>query len=238
MGMAMTLFSLGARLALCASMVRPGAALADVGTDHAYLPVWLAKQGLISKAVASDVRPGPLERAKRNIQKFGVGNAVEARLCDGLDGILPEEADDIVIAGMGGQLIAEIVSRAVWLENPGKHMILQPMTREEHLRRSLAEHGFSILREQAVLEERHVYTVMLCAYDPCGSPQSGLFPYIGLLRADTPENRAYLRREKKRLLNRANGLTASGNGEEAAKFFRIREQIGAMLESEIPESEE
>ncbi len=225
----MKLFSLGARLALCASMVRPGAALADVGTDHAYLPVWLAKRGVVPRAVASDIRPGPLERAKRNIERFGAQDAVETRLCDGLDGILPGEADDVVIAGMGGEMIAGIVGRAPWLKNAGKHLILQPMTREENLRRALSEAGFSVLREQAALEERRVYTVMLCACVPGGKREDGLYPYIGLLDAETPANRAYLRRERKRLLNRANGLAARGDGEGAAELFRLREKIGALL---------
>lgn len=234
----MTLFSLGARLALCASMVRPGAALADVGTDHAHLPIWLAKQGLISKAVASDVRPGPLERAKQNIEKYGAGDEVKARLCDGLDGILPEEADDVVIAGMGGEMIAEIVCRAAWLENAGKHLILQPMTREENLRRSLMKMGFSVLSEQAVLEEGHVYTVMLCAYGPGEGREDGLFPYIGLLDAKTPESRAYLRREQKRLFDHANGFAARGDGEKASELLRLRARIGKMLAAEESKSEE
>ena len=238
MGIFMTLFSLGARLALCASMVRPGTALADIGTDHAHLPIWLAKQGLISKAVASDVRPGPLERAKQNIETYDAVNEVKTRLCDGLDGILPEEADDVVIAGMGGEMISEIVSRAVWLKNAEKHLILQPMTREENLRRSLLKMGFTILREQAVLEEGHVYTVMLCAYSPGEGRKIGLFPYIGLLDAKTPESRAYLCREQKRLSDHANGFTARGDGEKASELLQLRAQIGEMLAAEKSKSEE
>lgn len=225
----MVLFTLGGRLALCASMVRPQAALADVGTDHAYLPVWLAKQGVIKTAVASDIRPGPLERAKNNIERYGVDSLVTARLSDGLDEISPEEADDIVIAGMGGLMMADIIRRAEWLKNSEKRLILQPMTHVEDLRRSLSEQGFSVLREQAVLDEGHVYTAMLCAYDPANSASGTLFPYIGRLTAETPENRMYLRREMKRLLNRANGLRLQGDEKGSAELFQIREQIGAML---------
>ena len=91
----MRLFSLGKRLSLCASMVRQGTSLADVGTDHAYLPVWLAKHGLIRNAIASDVRRGPLERARRNIERYGEDDVITVRLSDGLDRILPGEADEI-----------------------------------------------------------------------------------------------------------------------------------------------
>lgn len=232
----MKLFSLGARLALCASMVREGTALADVGTDHAYLPVWLAKQGIIRSAVAVDVRPGPLERAKQNIEKFGVGEQVNARLSDGLNEVRPEEADDIVIAGMGGEMILNIVGRAAWLRNPEKNLILQPMTKEEELRRGLLKLGFSVREEQAVLEEHHVYTVMRCAFSPGQKPQyNELFPYIGLLTGDTPAGRAYLQREEKRLSNFVRGLEASGDDSGASTLLEICRQLEAMLKEQQKE---
>ena len=125
-----------------------------------------AVAALIRRAVASDVRAGPLERAKKNIERYGVGNLVAVRLSDGLDAVQPSEAEDIVVAGMGGLMIAEIISRAPWLKEGGRHLILQPMTRAEDLRRSLSDQGFAILRERAVREEHHLYTAMLCAYSP------------------------------------------------------------------------
>lgn len=228
-GLSMVLFSLGERLALCASMVRPQAALADVGTDHAYLPVWLAKRGAISRAVAVDIRPGPLERARRNIERYGVGGIVTARLSDGLDAVLPEEADDIVVAGMGGLLMADIVHRTAWLRDEKKRLILQPMTHGEDLRRRLLGDGFFVLREQAVLDERHVYTVMLCAYGLRERGADELFPYVGGLSPDTRENRMYLRRELRRLRNRANGLRLRGKTGRAEELFRVGERIRAML---------
>ncbi len=225
----MRLFSLGGRLALCASMVRPGAALADVGTDHAYLPVWLAKRGAVRHAVASDVRPGPLERAKRNIERWRVGDVVETRLSDGLDGIGPGEADDIVIAGMGGLMMAEIVRRTPWLKNGEKRLILQPMTRAVDLRRSLAEEGFAILREDAAQEEGRYYTAMLCAYDPARSSGNALYPYVGRLTAETPEGRACLRRVTGRLRAREAGLLHDGEQEKALELSRVRQQIESMI---------
>ena len=117
------MFRLDERLSLCAEFVREGVRLADVGTDHAYLPVWLACSGKIRSAVACDVRVGPLENAKANIQKYHVGNIVSTVLSDGLDSISPDLADDIVLAGMGGELITKIIMRTQWLYNGDKRLI-------------------------------------------------------------------------------------------------------------------
>lgn len=227
--MSYPLFSLGARLGLCASMVRPQAALADVGTDHAYLPVWLALQNRIVSAVAADVRPGPLEKAKEHIARYRVGDVVSVRLSDGLDRIRPEEADDVVMAGMGGILIARIITGTTWLKDPGKHLILQPMTSAEDLRRCLSQEGFSVRRESAVRDEGHVYTAMLCVYDPPNRMTGRLYPYIGRISAKTPENRAYLRSRMAHLQNRIGGLRIQGDERQAEELSQIRAEIAAML---------
>lgn len=218
-------FALGARLALCASMVRDGVSLADVGTDHAHLPVDLALSGKIKSAVASDVRPGPLRAAEKNVARYGVSELVSLRLSDGLDRVRPDEADDIVIAGMGGELIAKIVGRAGWLKNTGKRLILQPMTSEAELRVFLARQGFSILREEAVLEGNHVYTVIHSAYCPDEIVTDELYPYAGGLDGTTQEGRLYLDRQAERLRKQAGGLALTGRREEAAGLERIAERL-------------
>ena len=98
------LFSLGPRLALCAALVREGSPLCDVGTDHAYLPIWLLKTGKVPRALACDINPGPLEAARRDGAKYEVGEELSFRLSDGLRAVLPQEAGDVVLAGMGGEL--------------------------------------------------------------------------------------------------------------------------------------
>lgn len=230
--MSRPLFSLGERLSLCAAMVRPQTALADVGTDHAYLPVWLARKGLVRSAVAADVRPGPLQRARRNIAHYGVGGVVTARLSDGLDSVRPEEARDVVMAGMGGLLMARIVARTPWLREGSRRLILQPMTSAEDLRRSLSRQGFAVLRERCARENGHVYCVMLCAYDPprCGGNER--FFYTGRVSAKTPENRQYLRRQMIVLKKRIRGACLEGRPEEAEKLSSVRAQIGALLQRE------
>ena len=126
-------FSIDERLSLCASFVRPGTRLADIGTDHGYLPIRLSLDGKIESAVAADIRVKPLKSAESNIQKYGVTN-IKTVLSDGLQNISPEDAYDIVIAGMGGELIAAIIENTPWICEGNRRLILQPMTRADSLR--------------------------------------------------------------------------------------------------------
>ena len=119
------------RLQMVADFVRDGAAVADIGTDHAYLPVALVLSGKCPRAVVSDLREMPLENARQAIRRYHLEDRIVACLSDGLDEIAPDWAQDIIIAGMGGELIAAILARAPWLRNEGKRLILQPMTHAE-----------------------------------------------------------------------------------------------------------
>lgn len=223
-----TMFQLGKRLSLCASLVRPGARLADIGADHGYLSIWLAKNGLVSQAIAADVREGPLQSARQNIAKYGAEGAVSARLSDGLSAFRPEEADDVAVAGMGGELIARIVSQAPWLRTPEKHLILQPMTSAEDLRAFLSREGFALFREEAVTEDGHTYSAMLCWYDPPLAARQGAeeaFPYAGLVDGGTGAGRAYLLARAASLKKRAAGLRMAGRAEEAARAERLQQEL-------------
>lgn len=148
------------RLRCIAEAVPDGARLADVGTDHAYLPVWLLRAGRIPCAIASDIRQGPLERARRTAEAYGVASRMDFRLCAGLDGVTPDEADTVVIAGMGGETIVSILSAAPWLRESGAVLLLQPMTKAEVLRRWLTEHGFRITSERLVEDRGTIYAVL------------------------------------------------------------------------------
>lgn len=157
----MRIFELSPRLQSVADLVPQGARFADVGTDHAYLPVWLILNGTVKQAIVSDLREGPLENARQTAQRYGVSDKVSFRLCDGLTGLKPEEADTIAIAGMGGETIAEILSAAAWTAQ-GKHrLILQPMTAHPELRARLVGHGFQIERELLTFEEKTLYSTFL-----------------------------------------------------------------------------
>lgn len=149
---------LSPRLCSVAEMVPLGARLADVGTDHAYLPVWLLQRKVISHAVVSDLREGPLERAKTTAEKYGLTEQMDFRLCNGLSGILAEEVDTIAIAGMGGETIASILEAAPWTAQGEYRLLLQPMSAQNDLRLWLQQNSYSIVEERLSCEGNTLYT--------------------------------------------------------------------------------
>lgn len=204
------MFTLDGRLAVCASLVRNGTKLADVGTDHAYLPVWLAKNGRITSAIASDVREKPLRSGAENIEKYGCTDMVTPRLSDGLDAIEPEEADDIVMAGMGAELICNIIERAPWLKDGEKRLILQPMTKAHILRKYLLDNGFEIISETPCAHGGKNYTVILSRY--CGKIMNAesSFYYTGKLDSSAPLSRDYMKGILSKIRKKRNGISVTG----------------------------
>ena len=155
---------LSRRLRAAFELVREGRVLADIGTDHAYLPIALVRAGKTPLAYASDIGKGPLERAGENIKSAGFEEKIKTVLTDGA-GYFDSLAEEFIIAGMGGELIFEIISRAPFLKSDKVHLVLQPMTKIPTLRKALAENGFFIEREALVYEDDRVYTIMSVFYD-------------------------------------------------------------------------
>ena len=153
----------GARLSTIARLVRENVLLIDVGSDHGYLPISLVSSGRIKRAIASDVVPGPLSKAKKNISAAGLEAEIAVVLSDGLDLIEVESPSDIVIAGMGGELISKIIDAKPQVKNADIHLIIQPMTKAEYLRRYLCENGFEIISELLACEGK-IYQIISCLY--------------------------------------------------------------------------
>ena len=147
------------RLRQLADWVPDGAAFADIGTDHALLPVYLVLNRRLRGCIASDLRPEPLRRARATAKLWDV-SGIRFRLCDGLSGIRPGEADTVAIAGLGGENIAAILRKAPWTRDGAHTLLLQPMTRAETLRGFLSENGYAIRREALVQERGILYPVM------------------------------------------------------------------------------
>lgn len=219
------LFQLGPRLALCASLVREGSTLCDVGTDHGYLPIWLLKTGKIPKALACDINPGPLEAARRDGAKYGVGEELSFRLSDGLEAVSPEEAEDIAIAGMGGELILRIVTQAPWLRDPQKRLILQPMSSVPELRLGLRDLGFAVLQEEAVEDGGKVYSAFSAQYRGIPVETAPLYPYLGNLRPGAPQVEAYAQKALRVLMAQRKGALHTGDEDRAAFLEGLIRQI-------------
>lgn len=149
---------LSPRLAMVAGLVPAGARLADVGTDHAYLPAALILSGRIPGAIAADLRQGPLNRARQTVRSRELTGRIAFRLCDGLRGIQPQEVDAVAIAGMGGETIAGILEAAPWTRERDVPLILQPMSSMRELRCFLSHSGYRIVTEALAREGDTLYT--------------------------------------------------------------------------------
>ncbi len=166
------------RLLTVASFVKCESKVCDVGTDHAYIPIWLIKNGISASALAMDINEGPLVRAKENIEKFDLGEKVKTRLSDGLSKLDKNEADTVIIAGMGGILINRILENAKELLPCIKHFVLQPMTAIEETRKFLAENSLLIEDEKLVREEDKIYTVLSVTHGEMNITDD-IYYYIG-----------------------------------------------------------
>lgn len=152
--------NLSKRLTAVADMITPGNSIADIGTDHGYIPIYMAQKGLTPKALAMDVNAGPLERACDNIKKYCVENIVSSRLSDGLKKLNPGETESIIIAGMGGMLTIRILSDCPDVTNSAKELILSPHSDVNLVRKYLADNNFCITDENIVLEDDKFYFII------------------------------------------------------------------------------
>ncbi len=150
------------RLLTCAQLAAPGGRVADVGTDHGYLGIYLLQQGLADHILAADLRPQPLEKAKANFRAFGLEDRVDFYLSDGL-AALPHEIDTVVCAGMGADTIVSILTAAPWLRETGARLVLQPQSSANDLHRYLASAGWQVERERLCRDGRFYYTVLRAA---------------------------------------------------------------------------
>lgn len=169
----------GPRLKAAASFIRRGSVLADIGTDHALLPIYAVKNGLATRALATDVNRAPLMRAEANIQKYDVGAYVRCILTPGFDGLGSLGITDAAICGMGGELIADIVSSAEFIRTEGFRLIIQPMTRLDAARRGILQAGFSIVSELTVFDEGKYYTVICADFDGICREADDFFAMFG-----------------------------------------------------------
>lgn len=140
-----------------------GKKIADIGTDHSYIPIYMIENSLADYFIAADIRKGPVSIAKENIIKHNLSDKIETRLGSGLSVLKKGEADTIIIAGMGGQLISEIIDADIDIAKSAK-LTLQPMNAQYELRKYLIKNGFKILNEDIAIEGFKVYNILNAEY--------------------------------------------------------------------------
>lgn len=187
---------LSKRLQAVAELVTPGNCLADVGTDHGYIPIWLYEQGRIPSGIAMDLREGPLNRAKENIRQHGLQAGLKTRLSDGLEKLQPGEADSIVIAGMGGMLVVRILTEGQALLDSVQELILQPQSDPDAVREYLHRAGFRIVSENMVFEDGKYYPIMKAVHGQSTDDRRVWYLYGRLLlESRHPVLKSYLDKE-------------------------------------------
>ena len=219
---------LSPRLRACASLVT-GDAVCDIGTDHAYLPAFLVTSGKCSRAVATDIKEGPLESARGTLKRYNAAKQVTLVLSDGFDKVSTKGITDAVIAGLGGESIRDILAaKSAGFLKTGVNLVLQPMSKAEVLRAWLAENGFVTDKELAV-KDAHLYTVMQVHYTGEKRTLTPAQSYIGRLRRSDPLTRAYMAVVLDRLHTRAHGLDDAGQADAAAAVRAIIRDINTWM---------
>lgn len=188
---------LSKRLYAVAGLVTEGASVADIGTDHGYVPIYLVEQKIAVKALALDVNRGPLERARMHIAGHGLKRQIETRLSDGLKAVRPGEVDTVIASGMGGPLVIRILENGREVLDSVKACILQPQSEIAQVRRYLVRNGYRIEREDLVLEDGKFYPVMRAV--PGEAEPYEEYEYLygkRLLEERHPVLETYLKRER------------------------------------------
>lgn len=193
------------RLSLIASMVDRGAVVADIGTDHAHLPIYLVNNNVCPSALACDIKESPLETGRQNIVLCHLEDKIQTRLSDGLSNIKSNEADTFTIAGMGGDMIIHILSSCPYIFDDKYTLILQPMTKYPTLMGWLFDNGFEILRQECIHEGKHCYTVIKACFSGEKIPHEPEDEFLGKLDLSEEENRLFLIKEIKKAEKRSIG---------------------------------
>ena len=215
---------LSKRLQTIADFVKKDAVVADIGTDHAHIPIYLIENNIIDKAYACDINKGPLEKAKENIANFGVSKNIVLRLSNGLDKMSNKEVDTIIIAGMGGELIIDILNRGKVFFDKKNTFILSPHTKVDEVRDYLIRNGFKIIKEDMCIDEGKFYTVMEVRYteNTVMNSEAELLYGKYLIENKHPVLLGFLKKEEEKYINI---LSNTGLNEDRKKELRHRLDI-------------
>lgn len=223
---------LSKRLEAIGALVPKGCVLADIGTDHGYLPVALCMRGWIRGAIAMDVNRGPLERAQSNVEQNGLEAYIETRRSDGLKALRPGEADCAVIAGMGGRLMLRILEDSAAVSESLKAFVLQPQSEIANVRRYVSEHGMYIEAEAMVLEDGKFYPMMRVLHGHA-EPMNELDYQYGplLLRERSPVLFEFLKKERASLEGIRSRLEEAGGVKSQVRLGEVEQKLARLDEA-------
>lgn len=215
------------RLARVASMVEIGATVADVGTDHGYMTVWLLQNEIAKYVYATDINKAPLERARARISYCGLADRAETVLCSGVDKLEPNCVDTIIVAGMGGETMISILETSAWAKE-NVRIILQPQSKQAELRQWLFDNAYDITSEDLIVDGGKTYPIMLV--------QGGLMPALSLADAyvgkpELHKSPALLKDYITSTINKLSyAITASENSSKPEDKLRREEYVKVISE--------
>ena len=224
----MSKIKLDDRLSAVASLVRNGKRVADIGTDHGYLVAYLVENGICPCGIAADLRKGPLDNARQTVIEQGLSEKIELILSDGLTNIPSDACDDIVIAGMGGNLIAEILEKAPWVKNENINIVAQPMTHAEVLRQWFVDNGFTITKEKTATDGKRYYCIISANYTATITEHKHSYIYTGEIKAETDTDIKYLKKILTALTKKFDALM-SANKEDTDNLKEVIDDIKELL---------
>lgn len=218
------------RLLQIAKLVRKDSFVCDVGTDHAFLPCFLVRENITAHCVACDINELPLKSAAENIARYGFQSKIQTILSNGLSNVPSHLAQDIVIAGMGGELIATILLASNYTRDSTKQFLLQPMTQVPYLRKTLCQNGFSIIKEIPVIMRNHYYTIIQVVYSGAKTTCSELFSVIGKIpEQNTAAALKYCKHEYSKIMLRIKGINSSKKAIETTNLLQLAEEINEVI---------
>ncbi len=217
------------RLLGCQEFVTCGGVACDVGTDHAYLASYLVKNGICEHVYACDIASGPLEAARATVTKLGLLDKVTIIQSDGLDNVPNGDITDVIIAGMGGELITDIVLRADWLKR-GVNLVLQPQTKASDLRLALCENGFTIKSEKAFPDRGFCYPVINAVYTGEVMELDEISSIVGKLDLNEENSRKYIQTVAARMRSSALGISRSKDESTRERAEKLNKTANKLYE--------
>ncbi len=231
----MRIKKLDKRLELCLSYVKKDSVVADIGTDHAYLPINLVHRNIARLVYACDINYGPLEKAKENIQKYNFQDKIHVILTNGLSGLQDKQINTVIVAGMGSEQIIKILKEGKFIRNRNIQLVLQPMTDAHLLREFLSLNHFYLIKEQAVRSNSKVYTVMLANYSLDRKNNQESFIYLGKLSYKSSDKDVldeYLTNQIKNLRNISEGYLCKGKFRLEAELQKHIKNLQEFISNE------